>query len=57
MKNVTTEAPKLDDCLKWYSVNTYCGNCNKHDYAYVRKGVKKKGLSVVCNTCGCKVNL
>lgn len=54
---VRKDEPSIDQFDHWYSTTTYCGNCGDHDYAYVRKGVKKKGLSVTCDKCGCQVDL
>ena len=42
---------------RYYSVRTYCTNCDKHDQVYVRKGKPKKGLSYKCPNCRCEVSL
>lgn len=55
-KNIRTWQPSLGD-FTWYSVNTFCGNCCKHSHAWVKKGVRKKGLTIVCDNCGCTIKL
>lgn len=46
-----------DSSLNYYTVHIYCGNCEKHDEVYVKKGVRKAGLSVKCENCNCTVKL
>ncbi len=53
---IQKDTPKLGD-INWYSVRTHCTNCNDHDYAYVKKGVRKAGLTIKCDKCGCTIEL
>lgn len=46
-----------DDWMKYYGVHIYCSNCGEHDQVWVKKGVRKNGLSVKCENCKCVVKL
>lgn len=41
----------------YYSIRTYCTNCGKHDYVYIKTGVRKAGLTIPCDKCGCEITL
>lgn len=40
-----------------YEVKTYCQNCLEHSAVRVKKGVKRFGLTITCENCGCQINL
>jgi len=47
----------IEDWDKYYSGESYCANCSTWNSYHVRRGTPKKGLSVKCDKCGCKVDL
>ena len=55
--DVKTEIKNSDDYLKYYSVKTWCWNCDKPIYRYVKKGVPKEHINADCDNCGVTVNL
>lgn len=46
----------FDDILNYYGHNFYCLNCQYKNSRYIRKGVKIKDVSTVCEKCGCSIS-
>jgi len=54
---IIREMTDLDDWEHYYSSDAHCGNCGEWNTYFIRLGTPKKGLSVKCDKCGCKVDL
>lgn len=50
---VVVREPKADEYGYYYRHCFCCGNCGKHQYAYVRKAVSLNGKGIDCADCGC----
>lgn len=50
---VVVREPKAGEYGYYYRHGFCCGNCGKHQYAYVRKGTSLANKGIDCDNCGC----
>lgn len=54
---ILRESPPLQICVDYYFAQAWCSNCEERNFCYVLKGTLRKGLTIICDKCGCDVPL
>jgi hypothetical protein len=54
---LTLKKPAREEEFTWYEQSSECDNCLRKTLVYIRRGVRRSGLSFTCPCCACKVRM